>query len=510
MQDKKFLTILGAATFVLVVGLLVYGIMQNSEIDKQMKKRVKAVKQTQKIDVAKTPNDNIIDQEKNKVQQIKDAKASVIREFLKPVIGKYEIPALKNDSIGKAVKSFPFSESVWSRNGWAQKYKQYYDNMQKELCDSLGVVTLPDSQKIIDLALELDAGWDLDRRFKIQQLGKDKIPPLAADMKKTIKVGEKLAEDGIKKEAIMVSLKAIKIAMNKYIVESVKTGNVYINKAGLPNPPVFAGKQFVPSITGEDAWNVLVSTWVQRDIFKAIKKTNDYAFAKANITNDADKNILRSAIKRVERIEVTNMMNASVLEAARTAISQAEKKARRNAQVNGQDPRFALNKLFEVENLPKINTLTGKYPNRQYDVVNYSFTVLMPSRYVSILERNLIESGYHIILEQEIAVDIKTSAPKSKDYKLSGNEEFDSALLTYYGTEPMSRVTIKGQLSLPTDFTRGRAQIVNNRPKWSKKFPNIMPGTILKKLFDTNSKLLRKEDLMSIGEYKMPKPANQQ
>ena len=510
MQDKKFLTILGGATFVLVAGLIVYGIMQNSDIDENIKIRKKAQRKAVKID-PNTPSEAINQLLKKDKEQILGMEDKVISNFLSPVIGKYETPKLKLASGNATRKVFPFIATEWANNGWAQKFKIYYETTQKQRCADLNPVQFPDTKKIVELALRYDSNWDLDRRFKIQQLDKDKIPEIPVDMRKTITVGHKLGEDGVKKIVVKASPKAIRLAMDKFIVESVKKGQLYINKEGLPVPPVFAGQPYVNSLAGADAWNILVSTWVQQDIFNAIKQTNEYAYKQAGITDSAQKNLLNSAIKRVERIEISDMMNASLLSKVSSAIDSKVNDIKTKANMQGKDPAAELAKLYEVLNLPKIDNLTGWYPNRKFDVVNYSITVLMPSRYVSILQRKLIESSYHVILDQEVVVDVKLPTVKTKDLKLNANNKLDDALLTYYGVEPLSRVTIKGQLLLPTDFTRGKAsKIVNNRPVWSKELPNIMPGTVLKKLFDTNKNLLRKEDLMSIGEYKTEPAGNQQ
>jgi hypothetical protein len=81
--------------------------------------------------------------------------------------------------------------------------------------------------------------------------------------------------------------------------------------------------------------------------------------------------------------------------------------------------------------------LTQHYTCPQFDVVRYSFTVVMPVRYLLDLEQNLLKRNYHTVLRVDIQ-DVPDD-PESK---------------YFYGSAPVKLVTIQGELLLLTDWER--------------------------------------------------------
>lgn len=90
--------------------------------------------------------------------------------------------------------------------------------------------------------------------------------------------------------------------------------------------------------------------------------------------------------------------------------------------------------------MPQAATLSERASQPLYNVVRYSFTVIMPTRYVPVLQSKLVSLNYHTILNQDIA-------PVSATAEGTG--------VYYYGTEPVRQVTFTGELLLLSDWVRG-------------------------------------------------------
>jgi len=127
------------------------------------------------------------------------------------------------------------------------------------------------------------------------------------------------------------------------------------------------------------------------------------------------------------------------------------------------------------------DTLTQRVSNTDYDVARYAFTVVMPSRFLPRLQRNLLAGNLHTILDVDMAplVGDETGGQKTADYH-------------YYGPEPVLLVTIRGELLLLTAWERG---------SWDDKkngwlYPPLMPRQMLDRFAAAGrTTALRAEDM---------------
>ena len=135
--------------------------------------------------------------------------------------------------------------------------------------------------------------------------------------------------------------------------------------------------------------------------------------------------------------------------------------------------------------LDRPDTLTQHIANPVFDVVNYSFTVVMPTRFLPVLEENLMKQNYHVILNEQIS-------------RVTEDDQTKTNELYYYGADPVRKVTIEAQLLLLADWTRGQWDAKNK--KWLR-FP-LMP---LEEMQILSPGALRNEDRKLIDE-KLPMP----
>ena len=145
----------------------------------------------------------------------------------------------------------------------------------------------------------------------------------------------------------------------------------------------------------------------------------------------------------------------------------------------------AAQKRVSQPQLDRPDTLTQNIANPIFDVVNYSFTVVMPTRFLPLLEENLMKQNYHVILNVQIS-------RVAEDNQTQADEFY------YYGADPVRKVTIEAQLLLLADWTRGQWDAKDK--KWLR-FP-LMP---LEEMQILSPGALRNEDKKLI-DGKLPMP----
>ena len=520
MQDKKFFIILGSVTGVLVILCIVFAMSQSGEIqDKYLPARQKYVKDVKKLKPGKVPNQAIIDQLKNRKKSAQKQGTELQRAYVKPAVTRFEVPVIKGYC------SFPYNSKIWSEKGIAQLFRNQYVKSQADYISQVKPVKLPLRRAIIVEAVRIQEQWNLQKRLKLQLEGKGKTTSrhgrdntpadeqlkIAVDPVKDL--GRPAPAKGEKPEKIAISPKALRQARDKLLLESVKTGNVYFDKKAILNHPVI-GLQFVTQrdMAPDIAWRVLTDLWIQRDVLQAIKETNDDVFRFKHIPA-ADQNVLTAAIKKVISIQ-TEETDYALLGDIKNAFEQqaGQMPAANYGDSEGQEGQSKV-KFIPASKFPKVTkegttTLTGWVNNQQFDVINYSVKMLMPTRYINLFQRKLSSLGYHVVIDQKYSDPSKGFTGQTPDagaYANPNDTNFTTAQLTYTGTEPLREVTIRAQLLLPTSFSRGLAvEKGENKYSWkSVKFPGdanvyrlapLMPKVVLKQITDKLPQAMRQSD----------------
>ena len=153
-------------------------------------------------------------------------------------------------------------------------------------------------------------------------------------------------------------------------------------------------------------WEAQVNLWVTQEILQAIIATNQEVSderVKAGV-GSAETNVLNSAIKRLVRINVNESFVGGL-----TAMGFGGGK--------------------------KVDGLTGRTSTQDYAVIRYRFTVVMPTRHVERLLRNLMMRNYHTVVNLEIG-------------------QIGQQKTHYYGTEPVMMVGVHAEMLLLTKWVR--------------------------------------------------------
>lgn len=244
----------------------------------------------------------------------------------------------------------------------------------------------------------------------------------------------------------------------------------------------------VPNPSPAALWQAQLNLWVTTDIIAAINATNEEAFAQG-AEQGLPRDVLTAAVKRLARIDINEnyvLPNIEVSTSVRRSVYADEEYEAEEDRYYGPGGRGTRDRAA---------VLTGRGSCRDYDVLHYSFTVVMASRHLPSLERHLLSRNYHTILSVQIRpADASITGPGT------GMAYYTGAASTnyYYGPEPVVQVEIQGEVLLLTDWERGTWDGETNT--WSDQFPPLIPVEALQQQYSRESPALRPEDAARIPQ----------
>ena len=129
------------------------------------------------------------------------------------------------------------------------------------------------------------------------------------------------------------------------------------------------------------------------------------------------------------------------------------------------------------------SNITGRVTCKQYEIKHYSFTVVMDLRYLPDLQRAILTSNHHTIL------NVTMTAPDISDSDTNRR---------YYGTGAVMKITIEGELLMLSGWTRGKWLPDEN--KWAEGYERLMPAKVLRAIYNQDPGALRDEDVKRMNE----------
>jgi|GEM_PF-2693965 len=269
---------------------------------------------------------------------------------------------------------------------------------------NLEVIRLPAGGTVPEPVFPFDAAkfqvWRLYYPFTVQYrtlmkalLADERLgavaPPTPADV-------DKRAEQI--KNPMITPQEARRQAKARVVLERAKEGRIYAAPEALemvfPEP--------VSDAKDDKLWEAQVNLWVTQEIVRAIIATNEEIAAERKKAGDqpAEQDILTSAVRHLLKVHVEQGTGG----AGATAFGAA---------------------VLEPADLTRRRT------DSRCLVVPYTFSVVMPTRYVERLLRNLELQNYHCVLRTSMA-----AVP------------YSDTSLVYYGPEAVMNVDVSGQLLL--------------------------------------------------------------
>ncbi|MCK5113269.1 MAG: hypothetical protein KAR11_00715 [Phycisphaerae bacterium] len=367
----------------------------------------------------------------------------------------------------------PYSENVWKNNVLVIPYRQSYSDRLNALLKKLNPTQIPTASAIEREAASLQIRLDREREKKTKE-------ERSAAAEKDVRVGMGPAIRnpgaglrGAKRSTGSSSAEAYRQAADKVKFIAAQRGQIYATKSSFD---VLLTDMHDPNLTADELWKSQVNLWVQQDIVDTLIKTNDEVQDSMKIP-DADRCVINSAVKRLVKIEIFGQGTSEVKkrDTGYGAGMAGPPMMGGPGMPGGMPQRPAKNKKRSKReaNVKRADSLTGNTSDKMMDVVNYSFTVIISTRHLPVLEKKLLEQNFHFILEEEIMTQ-----PSYAGVPANASGGYTKEELSYYGVEPVSRVTIEGQLALLADWTRGE---YDTKTKTWTTTP-LMPVSVMEQL----------------------------
>ncbi len=263
-------------------------------------------------------------------------------------------------------------------------------------------------------------------------------------------------------------------AWNSLIVRHANAGSIYAGEGALTM--VFTEAEVLDQkAPPTKLWAAQRNLWVNGDIVAAIAKTNVDSVATGD-GKSVEKTVPNVAIKDLlsAKVEENYVMGGSSTSASATARPTRFGGGFRYAGMprahggyrppsRGASPRGGTTTKTEKA---VAKTLSQRATTTEHEVVEYSFEVIMNTRYLLALMHNLETRGDHIINK----VEVNKVTAQDREGK-------------YFGTAPVSRVTISGDLLMKADWTRGVWDVPDRMDSGGKKSAwrprALMPAEVL-------------------------------
>jgi hypothetical protein len=518
LRKNLFMVLLVTITLLLVVVLLIWGMDISDRIEtEEMAKRKALSSDINALQRGPYVNRGTIEADTEQVAVVRKALADVRRLNREYNSRDYDVAQLKLLT-GQTRPALPFSAKVWDDNQLYFRFVSEYHHKLEELLTRLNATTPPKEEDIFAEAIRQQSSIDLREMIRqknapvgVPGAGVGEMPDMGrrAGMSpvagKTIVAGKRINPDTGHEENITVGEEALKIAQTNLKLHQAIQGQIYADEVSLDIDPQYPkGGGIVGTIPPEKIWDIQVGLWVQSDVIDVIGRTIQDVMSTPAMKGKRP-GVINSPIKKLVQIRVTPISSTE-------SISKTTDSTRRGGMMydemmmerpGGRSRRSrSVDRYAPRRQLPKAETLTRNVSNQLYDVVRYQFTVLMPTRYLPILERNLARQNYHIILNEEIS---KVGAPigeglaKTPVRPTGQPSVVAEDSLYYYGTEPIRQITISAELLLLTEWVRGTYDA--KEEKWIR--PPLMPVEVMKKILSPAA--LRPEDRELI-EGKLPTP----
>jgi hypothetical protein len=252
----------------------------------------------------------------------------------------------------------------------------------------------------------------------------------------------------------------------------------------------------------------------------------EIVLAVAKLPSD-ENSVLASGVRSLEKITVNR---SYVTSAASTSSSSSASRSSTPANAppggpqgyggGGYDPYgggYGMQSAAATPTGPNTAGFTGRGSSKDYDVVHYNFTVVMPPQRILDLTKALYSLGFHTVLNVEFTA-LSAPPPVATATGARGGAAATatdtSVVPLYYGPGPMARVTISGELLLPTALQRGVVapstagqSMSGQQTETTWVVAPLVPYEVLAELQSRASDALRPEDVKRINDKNNMQPA---
>lgn len=470
-KENLFFVLLAAGVVLIGGVLLAVASSVGDDVDQRLKKRRDTAPRLVSERESTKVNPRIVRAEdvrvhttRNDANDVQSRSIDWNRKKCKPL----RLPLLdeKEEVVGH-VDAFPIDPKTYLDYSLRYRFTHEYLQEMEALRRKLKPATLPEKEDLV--AAEQKWQHHIKKQAELDAAKEEEAGPAERDRTQpglipghVPSLGRVVGPGGGEKKASM-------FARRDLMTRQARKGWMYVEESAME-------KAFPIAMTGasdKQIWGAQLNLWVTADIVEAIVATNKEAFAKLP---ENKWSVWTAAIKRLMHIRVDkDYFTGGVRPGYKATLGL-------------YDPRSGLRSSDGFTTAVMSQTtgkgLTGRTISTDYDVVHYSFSVIMSEKYLPLLQRNLEKRNLHTILKvEEEAV------------------AFNEKEMYYYGTEPVVQVTMEWELLLLTAWERGseqaapepsgraRSTAAKRRPRdleqsaepvWKKEFPPLMPLEVLK------------------------------
>jgi len=399
------------------------------QLAEQLAARQKVAKELQNQLRGEKISPQLVQAEQAKVEAIRQAAEAVSQVCTQwnqhPVI---MIPDIDAEGNTQTIPAFPFKGSV--RGSIRFAYTQEYLKQLRALFAKLDATRPPTDAEIADQIEKAAQRIALQRRMEARKAG---IVDNTAQLTQ--------AAGGASSAQESIQAQAQREGRISAIVSRANGGAIYATIDALDSRILAA----TTTVTDTEMWQAQLNLWVQQDIIEAIIRTNKAVYSSTNSTESGPL-VPDSAVKRLVRIDVTEDYYTGAESVGRGGTGGPSFReggfeergwrgeGRRGRQTEYREPSYDQDAGIGAQQVP---TLTQRTTGPDYEVVQYEFEVMMPLRYLPVLEEQLQQLPYHTVLGHKYRAP---TAAELQDY--------------YFGTDPVMVVTIKGEMVLLSSWTR--------------------------------------------------------
>ncbi len=512
LKNNAFLV---ATAATLVVGVAVIVVLGNSwrgDFERHARRRSDPSRNLANV-AKKLVNQNVLDADRKAVQGMQAEHRKVADRFFARTAGSYKVMQFEPGDLrqDKPQPAFPMPAEL--RELMRLQFAKAYERNLKKLLEPLKPTWRPTDDEIRQLRQAMQKKTELagERTGAAAVPTEVYRPPLEAEP-------GGLGAETVKKDPFQVELE-------KLVAAKSAGGSVYADTSVL-HPRLREEVRYNDS----ELYLAEVARWVHQDVVEAIRQTN----AAAPSRQQQRKGVAASAVRQLVSSRLLGYVvnlglgsQSGIAGGGDTAGGQPRAGgATGGALTPGMSQRTMQTYLGlvgggglgagqELERFGAVGGgglvggrtlawLTGRVTNQLYDVVHYELKVLMDDRDVVRLFENLMRQNYHTIL------DVTMTRPRAQRTQGGGvlgepgggGAQLEREGLFDYGPAPLMQVTIKGELLLMADFTRGRWN--EQAKKFDEAYPPLMPVELLQAIDRSDTNALREQDRKQLPQMPIP------
>jgi hypothetical protein len=289
--------------------------------------------------------------------------------------------------------------------------------------------SLPEPQQVAGISFKNALQPEYDRLLKEVLVGayppqQEDITRAAEDVKTEWEKQRKLGADGqaINEQAIQEEIQKQTEALPEKLKTQVAAQHLmYVDPDGIATPKDILMSPQSPR--PEYIWFAQATLWVQEDVCRALRATNDAANAK---------NVMTAPVKRLVSLTVPPQMGMYLLPmGSPDSGGGAAAPVEGSRQFGGASAAAAIASQFPPNNNPPqpVFTLTptGRVCNSLYDVINFTLVVHVDQQYIPKLLKELSHNRFISVRKMDVR-------------RLDNKEQFQQGFA--YGDAPVAEVTM--------------------------------------------------------------------